>query len=68
MISSTSHEKFAFHGIKGVMKQLSSRTILVRQYKNQVLSAEAVYQFCCKTRKKDTCLIKICTFNLRFFI
>ena len=48
----TSHWKSAVDGIGGTIKRLTARGSFQRPYNNQVLSADAVYQFCSKTIEK----------------
>ena len=45
----TSHAKSAVDGVGGTIKELIARASFQRPYKNQILSADAVYQFYCKT-------------------
>ena len=45
----TSHAKSAVDGVGGTIKELIARASFQRSYKNQILSADAVYQFYCKT-------------------
>ena len=48
----TSHGKSAVDGIVGTIKQLTARASFQRPYNNQILSSDAVYQFCSKTIEK----------------
>ena len=45
----TGHGKSAVDGMGETIKQLTATGSLQRPYNNQILSAEAVYQFCSKT-------------------
>ena len=48
----TSHGKSAVGGIRGAIKQLTARASFQTPYNSQILSADAVYQFCNKTIEK----------------
>ena len=42
-------ENWLLVGVGGTIKRLTARASFQRPYNNQILSAEAVYQFCSKT-------------------
>ena len=65
----TNHGKFAVNGIGGIIKRLTARASFQRPYNNQILSSEAVYQFCSKTTENILFnLIERDTFNLLWII